>query len=142
MSSGSTGGGGCYSGSSLPVGCKPLGTLQSIQRALVSFLNDFFGAEVTPEFLCGTGGIFGGNGSLFVLVRDADENPILNATVSLDVSIFVPITENMDGIYPLPQAFSGTRTVTVSAPGFQEGEQTVSVEELGLASAIFTLQAD
>ncbi len=78
--------------------------------------------------------------SLFCTVWRADNNErILDAAVTLTPGSLAEVTENEDGVYAFPAILDGDYTVEVSAPGFEDVTEEVSIEAGQLASIIVAM---
>jgi hypothetical protein len=78
--------------------------------------------------------------SLFCTVWRADNNErIEDASVVLAPGSYSEVTENEDGVYAFPAVIDGTYTVEVSAPGFEDVTEQVTINPGELASVIIAL---
>jgi len=92
-------------------------------------------------FLALGGAVF--SSSLFCTVWDAeDQNPILNARVSLLPSVAAPVTRNQGGVYAFEAVGSGSYTVQVAASGFETTTAPVLLQGGALESVIVPLTSD
>ena len=80
-------------------------------------------------------------GSVFCTVWDAvTQNRITNASVTLRVSTYNPITENVNGTYAFPAVEAGNYTVEVVAEGFNKLTQSVQVQAGNITSVSAALK--
>ncbi len=79
--------------------------------------------------------------ALFCSVWDADDlTPIENASVSLLPGSYSPVTENDEGVYSFAAVSPGSYSVTVTAPGYGGGGQSVSLDGGDLVSIAVPLE--
>lgn len=64
---------------------------------------------------------------LVSVVNDEDDEPIYDASVTLEPNSFPPFSENVDGVYSFPICPPGAYTVSVTAPGFFAEEEFFEV---------------
>ena len=78
--------------------------------------------------------------SVFCTVLDAaTQNPVLDATVSLQVSSYRPVTDNSKGVYAFPSVPDGTFTLSVTAPEHLNGQATFAVSQGVSKSVVVSL---
>lgn len=78
--------------------------------------------------------------SLFCTVLDAaTQVRIDNATVSLAPGSYVPVTENVEGVYPFPALPGGSYTVAAQADGYDNRTVQVTLADAELLSLTITL---
>ncbi len=68
--------------------------------------------------------------AIFCSVVDAGTSaPLTDATVTMQISAYRPVTENSRGVYSFPAVPDGSYTVTATAPGRVSAQRTVSVAQ-------------
>lgn len=77
--------------------------------------------------------------TLFISVlEEANNAPIKTATVSLPL-LLQSTSENVAGVYVIPDLTDGFYQVRVEAPGFETQSRTVFVDDLGALNVVFKL---
>lgn len=97
------------------------------------------GNAVVPPILAPAGSVLAG--SMFATVWDARSRArITNARLSLQVSAFADVRENLDGVYAYPALSDGRYTITATSPGYAQKAQVVDIDGGQIVSALFALQ--
>lgn len=79
--------------------------------------------------------------SLVCVVWNANNrDPILNATVTINPSVYPPLTQNTNGVYTFPSIPDGTYTVRITAPNFETRQVITNVPEGDLKSESVALK--
>ncbi|MGC8845049.1 MAG: immunoglobulin-like domain-containing protein [Candidatus Hydrogenedens sp.] len=79
--------------------------------------------------------------SLACVVWNANNrDPIINATVAINPSVYPPLTQNTKGVYTFSSIPSGTYTITISAPNFLTRQINTNIPEGDLKSESVALK--
>lgn len=79
-------------------------------------------------------------GSLFCTVIDGTtQERITDATISLVVSAFAPVTDNLDGVYAFPALSDGSYQVITTVDGFDTDTKTVYIKPGSITGLVIPL---
>ena len=81
--------------------------------------------------------------SIFCTVWDGDtQERIENASVAIAPGGYIPVTENIDGVYTFPALPGGSYTLTVTASGYPDGKADVFLADTETLSVTIPLGGD